>query len=299
MSTEPKYNLSLLRNALFNRAKLMWGWGLAAKLLVFAFGTAVIFAPASAKTVAITGIFLAVASELLLWLSDRWKSGAQNLHRKLDLEDSFGWKISASDTRDQFARYAGDVETLCGDQTGSYFASKEPAGTKRAAENLVESSWWSMHLSETMWWIFISTIVAIVVGCAFLLNVSLEDVSKLPAQAVASAQTQAATGEMAKPAVMQAVNVGVVKVVTSALLFIFSYGLFKYATGYFTFGARSKCIKEKAEQLLDSRAESEIAIIRLWQEYHLARDGAPLVPNWVWKVREKKLNALWRRTNHE
>ena len=294
MSTEPKYNLSLLRNALFNRAKLMWGLGLGAKLLVFAFGTFVIFAPTSAKTVAITGIVLAVASELLLWLSDRWKGGAQNLHRKLDLEDSFGWKISASERRDQFARFSGDVEALCGDETGNYFASKEPAGPKRAAENLVESSWWSMHLSETMWWIFISTIVAIVVGCTFLLNVSLEDISKVPAQAVASAQAQAATGAAAKPAVVQAVNVGVVKVVTSALLFIFSYGLFKYATGYFSFNAKAKSIKEKSEQLQENGSVPDIAIIRLWQEYHLARDAAPLLPNWVWRIREKKLNKLWK-----
>ena len=299
MSTEPKYNLSLLRNALFNRSKLMWGWSLIVKLLVFGFGTVVVFVPTSAKTVAIIGIVLAVISELLFWLSDRWKGGAQCLHRKLDLEDSFGWKISASETRDQFARFSGDVEALCGEPTGNFFASKELPGPKRAAENLVESSWWSMHLSETMWWIFISAIVAIVVGCVFLLNVSLEDISKVPAQAVSSAQTQAATGEVAKPAVMQVVNVGIVKVVTSAMLFIFSYGLFKYATGYFSFSSKSKAIKEKAEQLLDNGAVPDIAIIRLWQEYHLARDGAPLIPNWVWQVREKKLNALWKRTNHE
>lgn len=288
------HNPELIRDAIFARCKLLWGVGLVVKFLVFALGIFVVFALADEKIIALIGLFLVATSELLLWLSDRWKSAAQELHRKLDLENSFGWHITQSEILDFLARYPGDINSLAGEATGSYFASKECPGSKRAVENLRESAWWSMHLAESMWWIFVSAIVAIFFGCIVLLNVSIENVSQAPAQATSSQAQAAAASGVVSPVVSKAVSAGVVKVVTSAILFVFSYGLFRFAVGYYSFSAKSKQIKEKAELLLESGSADQIQAVKLWQDYHLAREAAPLLPTWIWKLRQKKLNALWR-----
>jgi hypothetical protein len=36
-----------------------------------------------------------------------------------------------------------------------------------------------------------------------------------------------------------------------------------------------------------------VDVLKLWQDYQLARASAPIVPTWIWKKREKKLNKLW------
>ncbi len=139
-----------------------------------------------------------------------------------------------------------------------------------------------MNLAEVMGWFFVVLITAIVVGCVLLLNVSIESV--LPA----------AVDLGATPKSVEVVSAGVVKIVTSSLLFILSYGLLRFAVGYFRFSAKAESVKEKAESLLASGNSDQIQAIKLWQDYHLARAAAPLIPNWTWRLREKKLNALWR-----
>jgi hypothetical protein len=284
-TSERKHKPERLRDALFRRTKTLWAAGLIAKFCVFFLAAIVVLQPAWGKTTAVAAFLLAITSEALMWNSDRWKSAAQSLHRKLDLENSFGWKISNAELADALARYPGNLEALVENPKGMYFASTEPAGAKRALENVQESAWWSEHLAEVMGWLFGLLIAAIVVGCVVLLNVSIESVT--PAlEAAPAAQHPEATVDV--------VSGSVVKIVTSLVLFVLSYGLLRYAASYFAFSHKAKEIKEKAEAFLKNDLADEIQAIKLWQDYHLARASAPLLPNWVWRVREKKLNSLWR-----
>jgi hypothetical protein len=292
---EKTYNLERLRDSLFARCKAFWGAGLFVKLLVFICGTLVVFLLASSHVLALLGLFFAALSEWLLWLSDRWKSASQQLHRKLDLENSFGWKIKKAELLDFMARYALNLDDFTSEPTGSYFASKEDPGPRRAVENLRESSWWSMHLAETMWWISITTIILIVVGCVFLLNFSVGNFLQASVKVSTVAQTNNQVISQAS-ATAQAVDASVIKVVTTAILFVFSYGLFRFTTGYFVFKEKSNRAREKADQLLEKADVDHVEAIKLWQEYHLAREASPTVPSWIWKMRQKKLNALWRTT---
>jgi hypothetical protein len=279
---ERKHNPELLRDALFRRCKQFWAAGLIGKAIVFAVGAVVVLYPAHGKAFAIAALVLGILSEAALSSSDRWKSRAQDWQRKLDFENSLGWRIPNAELVDALARYSGSLEALLADPKGSYFASTEPAGPKRALENIRESSWWSMNLAEVMGWCFVVLIAAIIAGCVLLLNISIESV--LPA--VVNPETA--------PKTLEVVSAGVVKIVTSSLLFILSYGLLRSAVGYFRFSAKAEKVKEKAESLLGSGNSDEIQAIKLWQDYHLARAEAPLIPNWAWRLREKKLNALWR-----
>lgn len=281
------HNPELLRTALFNRCKKFWGAGLTAKLLVFVAGAAVVLYPSNAKSFGLATLVVGLVSEGLLWWSDIWKRAAQELHRKLDFEDAFGWTVTKGEIADLLARYPGKLDDLCGEPKGRYFASKEPPGVKRALQNVCESSWWSMHLAESMFWVFAILIVLIIVGCILLLNVSIQS---LPPTVSSVGATQAAQG-MQKA--VDVVSVSVVKIVTSSLLFIVSYGLLRFATGYFLFSSKSKQVRDKAETLLDGNSDDEVSAIKLWQDYHLARAGAPLLPTWIWQIREKKLNVLF------
>ena len=283
-----RHNPELIRNGLFARCKFYWGAGLATKLVVFILGVVVVVAPIDGKIVALTGIVLALASEGLMWQADRWKGAAHGLHRKLDFQNSFGWLISESELMDYLARYPGNMDELIGQSTGSYFASNEPPSARRAVENVRESAWWSMHLAESMFWQSVVVIIGVVVGCLLLLNVSVGS--------LASSQTTISTTQIATPQpteTKQGVNAQTVKIVTAAILFIFSFGLFKFSTGYYSFSAKSKQVKDSAELLIKSDLIEEVQAIKIWQDYHLAREAAPIIPTWIWKLREKKLNALW------
>jgi hypothetical protein len=144
------HNSDLLRSALFNRCKMLWGVGLSVRFLVFAAGAAIILYPANAKLIGFATLVLSLLSEAILWQSDKWKGDAQSLHRKLDFEDGLGWPVTTSEIADLLARYPGNLDKITGSGKGSYFASTEPPGVKRALQNLCESSWWSMHLAESM-----------------------------------------------------------------------------------------------------------------------------------------------------
>jgi hypothetical protein len=281
---ERKHKPERLRDALFRRTKMLWAGGLILKFCVFLLGASVVLQPVWGKTTAVAAFLLAMLSEALMWNSDRWKSAAQSLHRKLDLENSFGWKLSNAELADALARYPGNLEALVENPKGIYFASTEPPGAKRALQNVQESAWWSEHLSEAMGWFFGVLIAVIIVGCVVLLNLSIESVT--PA-------LQASPAAGSQPTV-DVVSASIVKIVTSLVLFVLSYGLLRYAAGYFVFSHKSKEIKEKAEGLLQNDVADQVQAIKLWQDYHLARAGAPLLPNWIWKVREGKLNSLWR-----
>lgn len=288
MTLNRQHNPELIRNGLFARCKFYWGAALIVKLLVFILAVTVVVAPIDGKIIAIIGLILAVASECLIWQSDRWKSAAHGLHRKLDFENSFGWFISESELMDYLARYPGDTDELVGKTTGSYFASGESPGPKRAMENLRESAWWSMHLSESMFWRTVMVIFGIVVACILLLNISVTNFNQpQSATSTASSVTQHPTE------IQSGASAQIVKIVTSAILFIFSYGLLKFATGYYSFSTKSKQVKGSAEILIQSGNIDQIQVIKLWQEYHLAREASPIIPTWIWRLREKRLNTLW------
>jgi hypothetical protein len=273
------HNPELLRDALFKRCKGYWAAGLSVNLLVFVLGTFVIFGPDCAKWVALAALFLKVVAEGLLWYSDHWKGLAQALHRKLDLENALGWTITKSELADLLARFTGKLDSLAGMRKGSYFASSEPPGTKRAIQNVRESSWWSMHLAQSMGWVFSLLIVCLLVGCILLLNASVQT---LPQENVSAAVVPKSV-----------VAAAVVKIVTSAIMLVFSLGLLRLACGYFGYASKSRQVREKAESMLENGAGDEIQAVKLWQDYHLARAGSPILPDWIWRLREKKLNALW------
>jgi hypothetical protein len=265
------HNPHLLRNELFAACKTWLALSIATKCLVFGVGVISVWFSFYPDKVPFAVGFLMAVAELMMWKSDRLKGIAESLHRKLDFENSFGWPITNAEISDILARTSGDLDHLTEDkETGSnFFASKQDPGPLRAACNLQESSWWSKHLAESMWIVCLVVMLALVCSSVVMLIVSLHIVTNV--------------------AVLNQVG----RIVTSLLLLIFSLGIFRFTLGYYSFARSAERTEEAAKGLTTRSTLENVDVLKLWQDYQLARASAPIVPTWIWKKREKKLNKLW------
>jgi hypothetical protein len=262
----------LLRSKLFATCKFWLALSLIAKIFGFFVGVlSVWFSVLPDTTPYIVAISIAF-SEFAMWWSDCVRDIAESLHRKLDYENAFGWAITNAEMSDLLARVRCDLGELKNDQqTGSdYFASAHEPSSLRAAENLQESSWWSKHLAGSMWIICLILMVLLVASSIVLLIVSINMVKDF---AVLS-------------------NVG--NVVTSVILLIFSLGLLPFTVKYFSFARVAEKAEESAKLLAESGNVDQVSILKLWQEYQLARATTPILPTWICTIRQKRLNELWK-----
>ena len=163
-------------------------------------------------------------------------------------------------TADPIARCSGSVKKRVKREVTEepYFASKEEPGPKRAVENVLESAWWSKHLSESMFWT-----CSVIIGCAIAGSVVALVASVL---AVTDHDTLGS----------------VARIVTSVLLLGLSCGLVRLAVGYYGFGQKAAQIEVQAESLLAKKVVL-IDAVKLLHEYQLARSSAPIIPEWIWR----------------
>lgn len=151
----------------------------------------------------------------------------------------------------------------------NYFASEDEIGPVRALQNLQESSWWSKHLTKRMSYIT-SAVGAAFFGVSLLvLLISINTVSDFD----------------------RLTSIG--RVVTSAMMLVLSLGIFRLTLGYYSFGKKAERIEEESMRLLKS-GPNELSAVKAWQEYHVARASAPLIPSLLWKWMNKDLNDAWR-----
>lgn len=240
------------------------------KALAFFVGLAVFIPQISPEPIPFIVAVLTITSELAGYRMERVRGIAQGLRRKLETLNSFGWEISNREMSDLFARCSGSVKRRVKREVSEepYFASKEEPGPKRAAENVMESAWWSKHLSESMFWTCSAIIGIAIIGSLVALVVSV--------LAITDHNT---------------LN-SVARIVTSVLLLGLSCGLVRLAVGYYSFGQKAGQIEIQAEGLLTKKV-IQVDAIKLLHEYQLARSSAPIIPERIWKWRRNELNALW------
>ncbi len=274
MANQPAltYDLRTLSQAYFKIAKKWWGFSATCKVLTFSIGlisTIFIILPAYTP---ITVTFLEIASEICLWRSDAIKGNAEVLLRKLDARDSFGWQISSAELSDFFAKAPKQFENLAPAETKGedYFASKAGLGAIKALENIQESAWWSKHLAErmTQYCLFIS--ISILVTSLITLLISIQTISD------------------------NNVLTSLGRTVTSALMLIFTLGLFRMAINYYEFSQKAKEIEYNIDALLNNQNINDSDAIKIMHEYQLARASAPLIPYFVWRQMRDKLNVTWK-----
>jgi hypothetical protein len=271
-----KHDPRKLCNAYFRLAKRWWMAVLLCKFSIVLIGALVVWLSVLSKLTPFVVFLLTVTSEWLLWRSDGAKATAESLLRKLDFRDGLGWEISRDELSDVLARTPAKMRGKIppeGHQQ-DYFASRDEHGPKRALKNIQESAWWSKHLAEKMGQYTLAFTVVCVVGSLFILIVSLSTVANFDALS------------------------GVGRVVTSVLMLLLSLGLIRLTLNYYGFSRKAQRAEERVGELL-KYGFGDMEAVKVYNEYHLSRAAAPLIPDQVWKWNQKYLNEFWEEYRND
>lgn len=262
----------ILAKYIFYGAKFYWGMGLLAKIIGAGFGIYFIAEKVTSSLAPGSIVILAIGSEFCQWRSDILKGRAEGITRKVEYQDAFGWNFPTKDLSDQLtkipAKKRAEIAQAVKD---NYFASKEPQSPKRAMENLQESAWWSKELAGTMLALCSIIMVIFLLGTLAMFSVSINTIRDYGA--------------------LQSVN----RVITSILSLLVSLGLIKTVVGYYNFSRKAEQTEQATIVLLKSNPVDEKDAIRLLHDYQLGRASAPLIPDWLWKLRAPTLNDLWKK----
>lgn len=259
-----------LASTIFNLAKRYWGFSLSFKIGATLIGIIVVAVGWNNALFPFVQMLLAIAAELIQLRSDFWRGKGENLKRKLEYFDGFGWMISRSEMSDTLANISASARNKIEQSVqGQYFASQQPKGKRRALENLLESSWWSKNLSGSMFYLGLTVVITLTfssISGLYLSTISVND---------------------------GAVRESISKVVASILSLVISLGMLRLVIGYWNFHSKAETIERSTAYLLEQPDIDEITVLKQLHEYQIARASAPPIPNWLWERRKAVLNNLW------
>lgn len=228
-----------------------------------------IFLPAGAdKPLAVVGFIAQIFTIFARAKVDDFYNCGETIRRAAMLQDGLGVQPSSLVIADLCAR-------LCLPSTakpaylGSYYASRAPVGSRRVAEILLESAFWTKNLArktaKIMWWLVaVGTIVILCIAISFLLwgsqGTRVEEIAK-------------------------------------ALLVSLGFWTVGDWTGlaikYSTLARSTEPVLNNADKLVESaEVNPDEALIQLG-EYNAALANGPVIPNCVYKFNQKKLNSAW------
>ena len=273
--TKPSpYDIRAISRAKFDRAKRWWAAGLGLKLLIVLADIAIVFLDTRSWIVPLVILIIGILGELALFNFNRLYGKAESLLRKLDGRDLMGWAIEPEELRDLIAETPQNLRRIVNHAEEEYFASNLTVGPARTVEGMQESAWWSKHMCRTMA-VICSVVVLILVGTSILvLLFALNTV---------------------QPSQLATVPDNTSKIVSATITLIFSLGLLNLVFGYYDFGSTAAKIEQEAARLLRAGINDSGQAIKLMNDYHLARASAPPIPSWLWRMRNKDMNALWDR----
>jgi hypothetical protein len=257
----------------FDEAKTWWIVGLVCKLASPVLGAALVVWNLLPPATPLIVLALASVAELCIWRSDILKGSGESWLRKLDLYDSFDWKIPAEEE-------AGAIGDLSRRQHRSfrakalardYFASTEPPGSRRALENAKESAWWTRRLAKQMGYLCLGATAIALIGTVAALLITMQTVQNL--------------------ALLPSIG----RFAIAVLLAILSVGVLRLTVSYYGFATKAEATENQAKSRLDAGILDDVTAIRIWQEYHLARAAAPMLPTGLWQRHRPNWNAIWKR----
>ena len=278
--TKNNKNFRAVSEYYFTVTKRWWAATWYLKFAVFVVGIIAMFFPGiSIYMTILVGIF-SFASEFSNIKSNYNKGLAESFLRKLDLRNSFGWEISNLEIADAFVYLSKNAKAQFAltNQPDSYFASGETAGWARAMHNLQESAWWSKHLAKSMGRYCFGLTIFLAVISILILIFSL---------------TLTSTVEQQISFAEQIININ--RIVIALLLLIISFGLIPLTINYYSFSEKAERSERLASELLKSDSDNTVQAIKAFNEYHLARSSAPLIPTWLWKNKNDTLNEGWKQ----
>lgn len=255
---------------LLDHAKKWWGISIALQLIAFAVGVIATSAGFGAKTAAFAVVAFTVASYLCQLRSSTWNGRGESLRRRLDMRDAYGWAIPNVEWSDLLVMLAPkDREKTKAVHQEDYFASSQHPGPRRAIEALMESSWYSKHLSRLAGHISLAVIVLLVGFSIATMAISINTLKDFDLMS------------------------NIARVVTSALMLMFSMDMISLTLRYYEFSSQSGEAERQANEQIASADKDIVPSLKLWQDYHVSRAVAPPIPTWLWRWKRDSLNQIW------
>jgi hypothetical protein len=271
--------LSKIVGKAFRKAKRWYLAYLACQFCVLVLAVIFIFVQMNPNTVAVTGFLAILAAECLRWNSDYWKSHGEWAKRMWEMVDGLGVRLDGKDVADWLAaRPRGFLMDVTSDEMqGSEFDSHRAKGPVRVVENTRESAWWSKHESQRMV-ALLATVLALVVLASFVaLILSIASLSRAEAKQ---------SGSLAQ-------NIGVI--VCSVLGFVVSVNLMRLLADFHMFASNAENIFRRCDRALESPSLEECDALSIMHDYQVARNSAPLLPTFIWRLRRAHLREQWAR----
>jgi hypothetical protein len=251
--------------ALFRKSKYWYAAALVGKLVVSLMGLIYLYSAMSRVTEPILAFILYIASELAVWRSEKFRNLAEAALRRLEHSNSFGWKFSGVEYISLLINASAATQT----SPEPYYASTAAPGATRALDNVLESAWWSQQLSASLrtCCLMVAAILATLAISGLWLGVAGEP---------------------------QGVSREVLSVLVSSLLGLLpAADLLRLSRNFGEFGDVSRGVVDHAESLSHSKDLRDQDVLMLLHEYQVARSNAPLIPEWLWKMKRGTLNKLW------
>lgn len=258
--------LRLAGNSLMAVARRTWAIVAVSRILIVALTIVAILERGTEEAVATVVALLFVTSELADVYATAKRDRAEDVKRRADFLDSFGWRPAATEAAE--LELALPLPSTSTGDSVAYFTSTQPPGDRRAIENLRESSWWTAHLAKSAWRV---TIALVSVLCAIVIL--------LLAMTAASASTHDA-------------RMAIARAVMTALLAALTIGAVRALYGFNSLMEHARDVENGCEAELRGTPDTLMAL-RLWSDYHVFRAQAPVVPAVLWRVKRASLKRAW------
>jgi ABC-type multidrug transport system fused ATPase/permease subunit len=260
------------------KAKQWYLWYVICQVIVLGLAVAAVLANFDPRVSAVLAFIAILGTECIRWRSDFWKSQGEFAKRRWEVADGLGETVDNVAVADWLAAkphtFLDNVNER--ELAGSTFESTLPPGPDRVIENTEESAWWSKHESRLMIWYLSAALVVLLIGVFVALSISIGGLS----------DANAATTRVI------AQNVGAV--ICAVLTFVFSISVVRLLASFVAFLVSAKTIAARCRDLLRTGSVDERTAVLLLFDYQTARDGAPLLPTFLWRIHGGHLRSEWR-----
>lgn len=266
-------DLDVLKSSVFRKAECLLIIADSSRIVVVLLGLITNFLDVQAVAMALFSAILTINYAVSSWLSDKTKSVANSILSSFEMREGLGWKISSKEVSDWLADLPPRIRRrVASPSVHRYFASQLAPSYRKTLENLAESAWYTKHQAHRAGVIVIVLAVIILLASAFSLALIFQSLS-----------TETHREAIAKAAI-------------TVISFLFAGGYVLRGIDYLLYSQSVDRIEEKSV-LLCKQEEPEMAdVIKLLRDYQVIRATAPLLPSWLWKTMESRLNAAWEES---
>lgn len=269
-SAEDTIDLVEVKRVLFDRAELAWYLSLIGQLVLFFAAILALAVPcALGKAILATLAFLAsIASSAMRVLWSQRTEAADKARRILFYSQSFGVPATKEDLLELLNHLGAPPERS--QRSESYFASTEEPGTRRLAENLTQSAFFTQFLARRLakhvgWTLTI--LIALIISVLFF------QVQLLP-------ETPGVISTLAAGAAI-------------TLAFLASGDVFFLWVGYRDLSSGAASVYQRSLRLADRKEPEPFEMFQLSEDYHILTAMSPPVLSYYHQRYETAANTSY------